>query len=981
MSNLINYTPISFSALLSQITPYKYNPSAIQRVVLDNLYQATQGQADVVDPTNPFVFLLEASCVNTALAIQESLNNLQKQYPKLAQSFSDLYLHMSDMDYLGLFSSPAQTDFTWKIQLNALLANIQDSPSQGCKKAVIPRNTYVTVGSYSFSLNYPIEIRQYYNGYLEIAYDNTLLSPLQQLSTNIIQYSVLTDADNTQWLMFTVPMMQFSLQTTTYTIQASTILNPAIAFTGQFYYARAFYQNGTNTPRWTEIDTTYTQQVYDANTPTISFTVDNTASELNVFLPPIYVDSGLISGQIRIDIYTTQGQISVNLSNYQVSSFVTTLYSTDPVNDINEYSEVLPNVTYVAYSADTVVGGSDGLSFNTLRQNVINNSTGSVQIPITNVQLAAQANLLGFQIVKNADYITNRIFQATSALPAPTNPNLITPAAISLNTLYITPAQLQSSSQIINNLNQSTIPSNTVFLENNGVLSIYPNTDLQTLLSNSALSIANQINAGDYLYTPFYYVLDYSSQEFSLRCYDLDDPSASLINFIEQNQTLSLIVNTGNIQIQKVPTGFKVTLTTSSGPMYRALNDSYVQAQMSFIPIGETARAYLNGTLVGKTTAGERIFEFDFNTSYFISTTDGLQFTNLFMFNTSAITVLANLLQTVDIFYCTTSITTSYVPITSDSLIGKFLLPNNVAAITHEQVDLTLGYSLSNLWRQSLVNQVGVTYQTYPKDIAQVYATDVYSTDPTTNSIFTVNNTTNTLTYTLVHHAGDPVLDSNNQPVYLHRAGDPVLDASGNPVINTSLTTQYACDLLLVDGKYYFATDPSYVAYQSEIRNVIVTWVTQTLSGLENQLLDQTQIYFYPEKATSNITVNLDVNTTAIISARQSFVVDIYLTSTAYSDDTLRAQYQTNTVATINTQLMNNTVSIDAMIQALRAVYDSNVISFNIKGLGGANNYNTVTIANLNESLSLNKILTVQENGTLIVKEDVTINFFNYQAS
>lgn len=981
MSNLINYTPISFSALLNQITLYKYNPSAIQRVVLDNLYQATQGQADIVDPTNPFVFLLEASCVNTALAIQESLNNLQKQYPKLAQNFSDLYLHMSDMDYLGLFSSPSQTDFTWKIQLNTLIANLQDSPSQGCKKAVIPRNTYVTVGAYSFSLNYPIEIRQYYNGYIEVIYDGSILSPLQQLSTNVIPYSVLTDADNTQWLMFTVPMMQFNVQTTTYTVQASTILNQKMAYSNEFYYARAFYQNSTNAPGWTEISTTYTQQVYDAKTPTISFTVDKTNSELELFLPPVYVDSGLISGQIRIDLYTTLGQLSVNLSNYQISSFVTTLYSTDPVNDINEYSSVLPNVSYVAYSANTVVGGSNGTSFDELRQNVIDNSTGSVQIPITNVQLASQANLLGFQIVKNADYITNRIFQATAALPAPSNPNLITPAAISLNTLYITPAALQSSSSVINNLNQSTIPSNTIFVENNGILSIYSKNNLYSLLSQSPLAITQQVNSSDFLYNPFYYVLDYSENEFSLRAYDLDDPSTSLINFIEQNQTLSLIVNTGNIQIRKTPAGYTVTVTTSSGALYQALNDNYVQAQLSFIPIGETTRAYVNATLAGKTPTGERIFEFDLNTSYSISTSDGIELTNFFMFNTMPMTVMASLVLTADIFYCTTSITTQYVPSKADAYLGKFLLPQNTAVITHEQVDITLGYSLSNLWRQSLVNQLATVYQTYSNTVVQTYVNDVYATDATTGSIFTVDEATNTISYNIIHHAGDPVLDSNNQPVYRYRSGDIVLDSFGNPVISSAATTQYACDLLLVDGKYFFATDPAYRAYQSEIRNVLVTWITQTLDTLKNQLLEQTEIYFYPEKATSNITVNLDVNTTAVIAARQSFIVDIYLTSTAYADNNLREQYQFNTILTIGQQLKNNTVSIDAMIQALRAVYDSNVISFNVKGLGGANNYDTVTIANLNESLSLNKVLSVQEDGTITVKEDVTINFFNYQTS
>jgi len=979
MGNLVNYTPIPVGSLMSQIQQFKYNPSSIQRVILDNLYQYTSGQADIVDPTNPFVFLLESSCVNTAIANQESLINLQRQYPSLAQSFSDLYLHMSDEDYLNIFSEPAQTTFTWQINYNELINNLVDNPALQCKMATIPRNTYITVNGLTFSLNYPIDIKQYYNGYVEVSYNGTIVSPIQSLQTNIIPHYIVTDSANVEWMTFQTLMMQFSLFSTNLTIQSSTILNQNIPFTGKYYYARAFYQNSTNSPQWTEILTTYTQQVFDNNTPTVAFQVDNTNSLLNVYLPPVYIDSGLISGILRIDIYTTNGQITENLSNFQIPAFVTTLFAVDSVNDQNAYTAVLPNVSYITYSANTVQGGNNGQTFTQLRQNVINNAVGSVQIPITNVQLQSQANLLGFNIVKNIDYVTNRVFQATANLPAPTNPALITPAAITLNTFYTTLAQLQSSQQIINNTLQSTIPSDTVFIENNGILSIYTEAELTTLLNSGNLNIVNTVNQSNFLYNPFYYVLDYSSQEFALRSYDLDSPSASIINFIEQNQTLQLVVNTGNIQIQKVPTGFTITITTSSGPLYQQLADSFVQVQLGFIPVGESARAYILGTQIDKTTTGERVFQFNLNTNYFINANDELNLTNFNIYDISVVNVLTNLVQTFDIFYTTTSITTGYAPIQSDQYIGKFQLPLNAAVITHEQVTLTLGYALTNLWRQSLVNQVGAVYEVYTSDVPAVYTNTVYATDPTTGSIFTVNNTANTVTYTILHNAGDPILDANGNPTYIHRAGDPVLDSNGNPVLNTNYTTQYACDLLLVDGKYYFATDPAYVAYRQEIRNVLDTWITQTLANLTDQLLEQTNIYFYPSKAASNVTINLDVNTTAIMSARQSMTVDIYVTSSAYNNVSLREQITTNTISVINTQLQNTTVSISSIVEALASVYDSNVISFNVKGLGGAANYDTVTLANQNESLSLNKILEIQENGALIVTEDVTINFTDYQ--
>jgi hypothetical protein len=979
MSDLVNYTPIPLSALMSQINQFKYNPSAIQRVILDNLYQYTNGQADIVDPTNPFVFLLEASCVNTAVANQESLINLQRQYPALAQNFSDLYLHMSDTDYLNIFAEPAQTNFTWQINYNELLNNMVANPAINGKMATIARNTYTTVNGLSFSLNYPINIIEYANGYLEVVYDGSQVSPIQALQTNVIAHYVITDSSGVKWITFQTPMMQFSLFTTNLTIQSSTILNQQIPFTNRYYYARAFYQNSQNSPGWTEILTTYTQQVFNNSTPTVSLQVDNTNNVLNVYLPPVYVDSGLISGVLRIDIYTTMGQITQNLSNYQLSAFSTTLFAADPVNDQNVYTAVLPNVSYICYSANTVQGGSNGQTFEQLQQNVINNALGSVQIPITNVQLQSQAQLLGFNIVKNIDYITNRVFQATATLPAPSNPALITPAALTLNTLYVTLAQLQQNTQVVNNLLQSTILSQTVFIEQNGVLSIYPENQLQSLLQSGALNIANTVNSNQFFYTPFYYVLDYSSSEFELRAYDLDSPSASLINFIEQNQTLQLVVNTANIQIQKTSSGFIVTLVTASGPQYQALADSFVQVQLGFKPVGESARAYVLGTQIGKTQASERIFQFNLDINYYLNSSDQINFTNFNIYDNSVVNVLSELVQTFDIFYTTTSITTGYTPIISDTYIGKFQLPPNAAVITHEQVTLTFGYALNNLWRQSLVNQVGAVYQTYQTDVYATYPEIVYNTDPTTGSIFTINNTTNTVQFEILHNAGDPVLDANGQPVILHHAGDPVLDANGNPILNTNYTTQYACDLLLVDGKYYFATDPAYINYKKEILNVLDTWITQTLQNLSGQLLEQTKIYYYPAKAASTVTVRLSSTNTTTISAQQSFTVNIYLTSSAYENAKLRQQIQTNTISTINNYLKNTTVSINGIIDALTAIYDANVVSFNVSGLGGTNNYDTVTLVNPNESLSLAKILQVQENGLLIVTEDVTVNFINYQ--
>ncbi len=56
-----------------------------------------------------------------------------------------------------------------------------------------------------------------------------------------------------------------------------------------------------------------------------------------------------------------------------------------------------------------------------------------------------------------------------------------------------------------------------------------------------------------------------------------------------------------------------------------------------------------------------------------------------------------------------------------------------------------------------------LTVTKYPEDVYQTYAEDVYAEDGVT----------------ILHHAGDQVLDDENNPIILHHAGDLILDENG----------------------------------------------------------------------------------------------------------------------------------------------------------------------------------------------------------
>ena len=117
-------TKYNLSTLLGDVERVKHNPAAIVGSVLEYLSNVTDNKVDIVDPTNPFVMLLESSAVNTAACINESIYLLRKQYPILAQTEEDLYRHMSSKDYLDRFSTPSKATFNMVINYRSLMRNL-----------------------------------------------------------------------------------------------------------------------------------------------------------------------------------------------------------------------------------------------------------------------------------------------------------------------------------------------------------------------------------------------------------------------------------------------------------------------------------------------------------------------------------------------------------------------------------------------------------------------------------------------------------------------------------------------------------------------------------------------------------------------------------------------------------------------------------------------------------------------------------------
>jgi hypothetical protein len=962
----------TISELLSNMQQYQYNPALIQGDILDHLNTVTDGGVNVVDPSNPFVFGLEAATVCTAGFMSKNETNTRRQYPQLAQTPEDLYLHMSDWDYINRFAKPSQATFSFVFDKDELVSKLVTDPTTGVSQIVIPRNTVVACAGTYFSLQYPIVIRQMQHGGLNITYDASETSPLQALTTNQITWELRGSGAN-NWVYFEVPLFQFDIISTKQNVTLATKWQTQVTFSNQYYYTRVWSQNTDGT--WTEIATTHSAEVYDPTVPTAVLQVVN--NTVTVTIPQIYMNSGQVGSAVRVDVYETQGELSMNLSSYAPNQFSAQWLYLDN-NDVlpTNFSAPLKNFNQMAiWSNDQTLDGANALDFSTLRQRVMTNSTGAQNLPITNVQIQAALTEIGYDFVENIDNITNRMFLATRAMPDPTNPALITSAAASIETISTTLAQAATIASVVNNGSSLTITPDTLYQINSGIVSFVPDATKAALLALPPDQRALAVTNGQYFYSPFHYVLDNSAAEFAMRPYYLDAPNPITTLFVSENDTTLLQVTTApSYTITKSSTGYKLTITSDSNDAWKALADNNCYVQLAYVPEGENTYAYLMGTLAGKTSAGERQYTFDLSSTFNVDSNDMLELEKFLMFTTEPLSTSCALTQTFEILWAVEAVMdTQWKPGEVDDYLGMFLLPSDAVGVTHEQIRIEFGQSLTTLWANSRTVVDQIQYRTWPMDVLSYWQEDNYG-------IPAVKIVNGQVVQNILNHAGDPVIDpATGQQVYLHRAGDQMLDVDGNPIPLGTQDVLRDLDLMLLEGVYWFATDAIATGYRTELVNTVLAWLTEDLATFQTKLLEQTNIYFYPKATTGNIDVMINGGLKTTIAAGQSFNLTLYVPASVYGNTDLQNQIVKTTISTIATVLDNDTVADSALKVALMNIYGDDVIDCEITGLGGSSSISVLTVLDASNKLSIRKRLYAQPDNSLIVQEDVTVTFVQHQ--
>lgn len=953
---------------------YKYNPIAMTHLLISKLPDYLSSKSELVEATSPVELLIEMGATLATAGMVDSLNTSRRLYSSLAVEDDDIYRHMSDKDYLDIFSKPATASFILLLPRDEVI-NRSVVDSVGIRHFTIPRNTRVSINGVSFSFLYPVDIRTMLHGGMQVAYDITKPSPLQNVERDIIDYR-LNSISGQVFIEIPVELLQVSIETYTASLQKSTRLTETYTYSNKYYYTRVYFRRTDGS--WEEVRTTHSEQVFNVDIPTALLRV--TDGVLKVSIPYVYIETGLVNREMRVDIYTTNGKIDMDLGIFAPQDYGIQWFDLDNDPVLARYSAGLNTISEAAiYSRDKVEGGRDGLSFDEIRYRVINNGA-TPSLPITEYHIASMLSDRGYKIIRLIDNVTSRMYLATRAISPPKTGDTVTGAGVQIAPLRATMDELLSHPKATLVGERITLRPSILYQENSeGTLKIVPYQETLGLLSLPVDVKSSRINSSKYYYTPWHYVLDFSQNRLEARAYYLTNPGVVSRTALQANTKLSITISVGTVNIDCHDDHFTIDIETSSGAQFKAFLDEDIVVQLSFLANGEDRRGYLLGDLLSTDPDTlERTYRFTLNTPFNVSDNGLLSFTNFKQLDPITLrTLWTKLTSNFELtFIVLNQNTPEAADVALQESVAVFMLPEDTTdylAMVREGFDIKFGAALDDLWIKARSMVRPDQYQTYPEDVPEIYLEDVYRYNSLGVPDLVVNQVSGNVEGVILHHAGDPRLDNNGDPILLHKKGDPVL-TNGVPTVLNSRTIEHMLTPMLIDGRYYFADEVSTASYKVDYEDKLVEWISGDIAYFGTQLIDKTLVRFYPQKTIGVIEVYNESGNIIVIPSEQKLSIQLTVPKRVEDNIDLRKIIADRTVAVIDAEFNKPTISLSAIITSLTTTLGADVYGISISGLS----LTTFTIKDGGSRPTIGKKLTITPEGTLAVRDDVSVEFIKH---
>lgn len=925
-----------------------YDPTAIQNQLLSYLSNTIDTESiDIPDPSNPFTFLMESNALSTTAALNEISYQMRKLYPILATTKEELYHHLTMNEVNDIFTTPSKATYAFYIHRNSL-------KSSGYRhgnyvEIVIPRFTKITINELTFTLLNDISIREYDSGSLfvrELGNNKTL----GKQDTTVLESGFVFDGNKEEWILFSVELSEITVHNIVDTVITSSAFISEIPITDK--YVDVSVKSMMKSNKIEELNKTYSNFVYDPNYPTAY--VKPLENSVLINIPILYINNQSIKGNIDITLFTSKGVIKEPIDKYSMEDFLIEFYNvgstplTAPLNSITIYAKAVTQ-TY---------GGRDEIDFETLKEKVINHTTGNNIIPVTDEEIVEAANRLDYTIRYDNDSLLKREYVVSKPL-GDLGYDVPILADVFMEKFKITEEAVDN--KYIRRYNKSIVINPfTVFKleENTNNLSFLKEEELLNISNLKVDKLIIDINSNRLFYTIYKYVIDYE-EELLVRAYDLNQPAISNVrdNLLNNNTASTLYITDRSVTREQ--DNFIIDFQIASDNDFKEINKEYLNIELKLYKNNSNIPIYYYGTvyeedniLKGKVTI---------ETTGYIDKDNKISLQNF----TSNVNVV-NLDLECDMRIIIYSID-SALSVNKTDLTNELYEPENKVALYRENATITLGYYLKYLYTNYTSIYTERKYKRYEEDVLLRYREDVYLTDED-GVVFTYTDTDADMV--ILHHKGDPVLDDDGNTIILHHKGEVMLDEDNNPIIDDIYGIEHLVSLLLLEYQFKVSSNPITKLYMTDLYKRLTDMATVELIYLNKTLLDNTKISYKPYNNLKDVKLKMS-NVSYTSKNFVSPVVKLYVTR---SDITLEEYNNYLNIISLTLQDgIRKNQKISDIENRIENIIGENVTSVKFSGLDDLEDLDIKSYDTNSSQIVLNKVLGLDDVGTTSVKSDIEL--------
>lgn len=947
------------------------NPLNLQQIVLDSLQEALKDNTGedlvIVDPNSAAMHIIEMGTNLTANFSQATEAALSSQYALRAQTATDLYKHMSDFDYVNLFSTPATADIILSLDKGYLLQNAKDY-NQNYQKVIIPVDTAISVGSdLTFGLFYPIEIRINKTTKTPIVlYDTDTTNPLQKLSQNILkfyEYSYM----GIDLLQITIPIYQFTKSKITETFSSTQGFIQRYSYTDKFFAVRIFtVKNGQTI----ELHQTLTDTIYDPYVPTAKVLLEPDTSKFTVSLPQIYFTNNQLGTKLILELYTTKGNIDTNISGISTTP-ISINYNLTQTS--SEYSQVLSKMptTLITPVSDKLTGGSNGLTFEEIRTRTINNSFHTSAL-VTPIDVSNYFQDKGIRAIKYQDDLTNLIYFGYKILTDSTGS--IIPATNS--DIEITESITNTCSTIKKNLDGSlTILPTTLYTYNDSSLTCTPVTDLDrnhiSLLSREEQ--INLFNTNTYTRSPFHIRLIPDGRSSYASSYNLMNPTISNFIFERDNDTIaSSMVCTGGAIYHKNEGsgGFQVRFLVLKSSDLLSIPEEDITI---YIYTKDTDNLYIGIKAKHiEATSTSSTYEFSIDTSYHISKTHTISTSSLTN-STSLWDHFVEFEQDYTIVFMVNSrnfANSNTEPSMFDGVDPTY--QENMTVIARQKVTINLGHSLDDvIYNRINLEWSSKEYKKYEIDVPLLYDTDVYQTD--LNGVPVIEIVDGKVILNKIHSQGDQIYNDIGEPLFKHKIDDLVTDVIGMPIVIGDRIRLYYLQAMMIDAKLYISEHPTQIKYRTSLTNQLEQYFSILRESL-SELNERDRIYFKPVRTLGQAPFSIGDDITTTLTLNITIKLRCHVDDATYKDEALRENITQSITEMIERSLITKSISLTTISNEILSKIDF-VNAVDVLGICNDSDLQTISLVDESVQPSLAQELYLTKDNKISIKKSAIIEF------